>query len=409
VGFKDHIAVAGLPLTFGCRALEHLVPDFDATVVARVLDAGGTLRGKNLLNGFTGLSGTSGEGDYGRPLNPHAVDHVTGGSSSGSAAAVAAGDVDISFGGDQGGSIRIPAAWCGVVGLKPTFGLVSHFGASFGWDQSLDYVGPMARDAEGVAAALEAVAGRDPLDPRQGPETPERLDVLGGLRDGVVGMRVGVLTEGFDDSDPEIAAAVEAAVDVLAAAGALVERISVPEHRSVGDALRALAPEGHRAMFETSVFGAFGRTYYPSVVIAEVHRVWHERPELLNPRTVLARLVAEFSRRTYRGAVYAKAQNVRETFARAYDRALEQVDVLVMPTAGITAPRYEPATLEATLGGGDQVARNTMPFNYTGHPALSVPCGHSGGLPVGMQLVGRRYDDALLLRVAHAYEHSVPA
>lgn len=407
VGFKDHIAVAGLPLTFGSRALEHVVPDVDATVVARVLDAGGTIVGKNMLNGFTGLAGVSGVGDYGRPLNPHAPDHVTGGSSSGSAAAVAAAEVDISFGGDQGGSIRIPASWCGVLGLKPTFGLVSHFGIGFGWDQSLDHVGPLARRAEDLAAALEAVAGYDALDPRQRREAPERLDVLDRLAEGVQGMRLGTLAEGFEGVDADVAVTVDAAVDALVAAGATVERITVPEHRTVPAAMRALVPEGHRAILETSLFGAFGRTYYPSALTAEVNRLWRSRPELITPRMVLARLVAEFSRRAYEGRVYAKAHNVRAAFAHAYDRALARVDVLVLPTAPSTAPRYEPATLESTLDSSDEVARNTQPFNYTGHPALTVPCGRSGSLPVGMQLVGRPYEDPLLLRVAHAFEQAV--
>jgi amidase len=146
VSYKDHIAVAGMPMRFGAFALEGLLPDFDATVVTRVLQAGGTIIGKNVMNGLSGGFGTGGGiGDYGRPLNPHNREHVTGGSSSGSAAAVAAGEVDISFGGDQGGSIRIPSAFCGIVGHKPTFGLVSHFGIGFGSDQSIDYTGPMTR------------------------------------------------------------------------------------------------------------------------------------------------------------------------------------------------------------------------------------------------------------------------
>lgn len=415
VGFKDHIPVAGIPLTFGARALEDFVPDFDATVVTRALEAGAVVIGKNMLNGFTGPGGPSGVGDYGRTLNPHSADHVTGGSSSGSAAAVAAGDVDISFAGDQGGSIRIPAAWCGVVGLKPSFGLVSHFGISFGYDPSLDYVGPMARRVEDVAAALQAVAGYDPLDPRQRRETPEQLDVLGRLGDGVEGLRIGLLAEGFDQVDPGVHDAVTAAAAVLAAAGATVERISVPEHRTAPTAVRALAHEGARALSTTSMFGAFSRTYYPGELSARLDELLRSDPSQLNPRTALSRVVAEFSRRRYDGRVYAKAQNVRAAFIRAYDSALDRVDLLLMPTAGTTAPRYAgPPSAEAPVAAslvgsaGDAISRNTAPFNYTGHPALAVPCGRSQGLPVSMQLVGRRLDDALLLRAAYAFEHSVP-
>src|SRR5262249_47973897 len=162
--------------------------DFDATVVTRALEAGGTVVGKNAMSGLSGGFGYPGfVGDYGRTLNPHNHEHVTGGASAGSAAAVASGQVDISFGGDQGGSIRIPSGWSGTVGPKPTFGLLSHFGISFGWDQSIDYIGPMARTVEDVAAALEATAGYDPYDPRQGRDVPDSVAALDEMTRGVSG------------------------------------------------------------------------------------------------------------------------------------------------------------------------------------------------------------------------------
>src|SRR5512132_4346085 len=234
VSYKDHIAVAGMPMSFGSFALEGLVPDFDATVVTRVLQAGGTIIGKNVMNGLSGGFGTGGAiGDYGRPLNPHHHEHVTGGSSSGSAAAVAAGEVDISFGGDQGGSIRIPAAFCGIIGHKPTFGLVSHFGIGFGSDQSIDYTGPMARTVEDAAAALQATAGYDAYDPRQTRDVPARIDVLSRLADRVSGLRLGVLEEGFDEAEGDVRDLVLAAVDVLGRAGADVSKVSVPAHHAI--------------------------------------------------------------------------------------------------------------------------------------------------------------------------------
>ena len=174
VSFKDHIAVAGdadeLRLLRPRRASS---PTSTPPSSPGCSQAGGTIIGKNVMNGLSGGFGTGGAiGDYGRPLNPHNPEHVTGGSSSGSGAAVAAGEVDISFGGDQGGSIRIPAAFCGILGLKPTFGLVSHFGIGFGSDQSIDYTGPMARTVEDCAAALQATAGYDAYDPRQTRDVP---------------------------------------------------------------------------------------------------------------------------------------------------------------------------------------------------------------------------------------------
>jgi amidase len=410
VSFKDHIAVAGMPMRLGSFALEGFIPDFDATVVTRVLQAGGTIIGKNIMNGLSGGFGTGGGiGDYGRPLNPHNHAHVTGGSSSGSAAAVAAGEVDISFGGDQGGSIRIPAAFCGIVGHKPTFGLVSHFGIGFGSDQSIDYTGPMTRTVDDAAAALQATAGYDSYDPRSTRDVPSGMDVLSRLADGVSGLRIGVLQEGFDEAEADVRRLVMAAVDVLAQAGADVSEVSIPEHRTIRTAQTALSAEGALALFNTGFFGAFTRTYYPASFIAAINKMWASHADVLAPRTKLSLIAAEWSRRTYHGRVYAKAQNVRPTYIKAYDAALADVDVLVMPTCIMTAPKdYTPGSyLEAvednlTLRSS---SRNTQPFNYTGHPALALPVGKSSaGLPVSMQLVGRFFDDPLLMRVAYAYQ-----
>jgi len=413
VSYKDHIAVAGMPMSFGSFALEGLVPDFDATVVTRVLEAGGTIVGKNVMNGLSGGFGTGGGiGDYGRPLNPHNREHVTGGSSSGSAAAVASREVDISFGGDQGGSIRIPAAFCGIVGHKPTFGLVSHFGIGFGSDQSIDYTGPMARTVEDAAAALQVTAGPDGLDPRQTRDVPASMDVLGRLGDGVTGLRIGVLQEGFDDAQEDVRDLVLAAVDVLARKGVEVSKVSIPAHHAVRAAQAALSAEGALAVFKTGFFGAFTRTHYPAPVIAAINKLWAVQADVLAPRTKLSLIAAELSRRNFHGRVYAKAQNVRPAYIKAYDTALQDVDALVMPTCLMTAPKnHQPSTyLEAVEDNLASMARgfarNTQPFNYTGHPALALPVGKSTGLPVSMQLVGRFFDDALLLRVGHAFQHA---
>jgi amidase len=414
VSFKDHIAVAGMPMRFGAFALEGFLPDFDATVVTRVLQEGGTLIGKNVMNGLSGGFGTGGGiGDYGRPLNPHNHDHVTGGSSSGSAAAVSAGEVDISFGGDQGGSIRIPAAFCGIIGHKPTFGLVSHFGIGFGSDQSIDYTGPMTRTVEDAAAALQATAGYDPYDPRATRDVPPSMDVLSRLADGVAGLRLGVLEEGFDEAEAEVRDLVLTAVDVLAKAGARVSKVSIPAHHTIRTAQAALTGEGALALFNTGFFGAFTRTYYPASLIAAINKLWAAQADVLAPRSKLALIAAEWSRRTYHGRVYAKAQNVRPTYIQAYDTALAQVDVLVLPTCLMTAPKnhtpgsYLEAVEDNLMTMYSRASRNTQPFNYTGHPALALPVGKSSaGLPVSMQLVGRFFDDPLLLRVAYAYQHA---
>jgi amidase len=414
VSYKDHVAVAGIPMSFGSFALEGFIPDFDATVVTRVLQEGGTIIGKNVMNGLSGGFGTGGAiGDYGRPLNPHNHDHVTGGSSAGSAAAVSAREVDISFGGDQGGSIRIPAAFSGIVGHKPTFGLLSHFGIGFGSDQSIDYTGPMTRTVEDAAAALQATAGYDQYDPRQTRDVPATIDVLGGLADGLSGLRIGVLDEGFDDAEADVRDRVMAAVNVLAEAGADVSKVSIPEHHDLRPAYAALTGEGALAVFNTGFFGAFTRTYYPASIITAINKMWESQADMLAPRSKMSLIASELSRRNYHGRAYAKAQNVRPTYIRAYDAAFTNVDLLVMPTCIMTAPKnHVPGSyLEAVEDNLAQVnastSRNTMPFNYTGHPALSLPVGKSSaGLPVSMQLVGRFFDDPLLLRAAYAYQQS---
>ncbi len=336
VSFKDHTAVAGIPCTFGTYALDGFVPDFDATVVSRVLAAGGTITGKNVMDGLAGVKGYNGtsSGDYGRPLNPHDPACLTGGSSSGSGAALAAAEVDISFGGDQGGSIRSPASWCGVVGLKPTFGLVSHFGVGFGSEPSIDYVGPMARNVEDVAAALQAVAGFDGLDPRQDRTLPTGIDALSHLDDGVDGLRIGMLEEGFDDeTDPDVRDAVLEAIDELQRAGAAISRISVPEHVTARSAAAALGLEGSRAIRDAGFFGAYSRTQYPTRMVVAVGRAQRDGAGSLPARTKLSLMVSEYSRRNFHGAVYAKAHNVRSGVIAAFDAAFAQVDVLVLPTS----------------------------------------------------------------------------
>jgi amidase len=409
VSFKDHVSVAGIPQVFTSQVLEGFIPDVDASIVTRVLQAGGKVVGKHMMNGFMG--------DYGRPMNPHDPARITGGSSSGSGAALAAGEVDISFGGDQGGSIRLPAAYCGVVGLKPTFGLVSHFGAGFGFEQSVDHVGPMARGVPDTAAALQAVAGYDELDPRQRRDIPDSIDALTDLDGGVKGLKIGILEEGFAEPiEPGVAGGVMAAVGVLEKLGAEVTRISVPEHAQMDSAYAALVFEGARAVHDVGFFGAGAKTYYPASVITAIDRMWRQHADMMQPRAKLNLLIAELSRRNYHGGVYAKAHNVRPAFVAAFDRALARVDVLVMPTVRNIAPLAEElpsdprAAVDANLRRNwmlTPIAYNTKPTNYTGHPALAVPCGKVEGMPISLQLVGNFLADPLLLRVAYAYQRAV--
>jgi amidase len=420
IGLKDHIAVAGVPMTLGSHFLDGYTPDFDATVVTRLLDAGATIVGKMNMEDFSfGGPGVAGVGDFGRPLNPHHADHVTGGSSSGCGGAVAAGDVDIALGGDQGGSIRIPAAWCGCVGLKATHGLLPHSGV-FGLEASVDYVGPMTRTVDDLAAVLKCLAGPDGYDPRQA-HVPEKLpDYVGELGQPIEGLKVGVLAEGFGapGAEADVEDAVREALDVIAGAGARLEDVSAPMHRRAMLAMMPLFLEGARSGHDTNFAGAFGTSFYPASFMAAYGRAKrshsHELP--LNLKAIL--LAGTYAHERINGRLYAKSYSLRPTFAAQYQKLFDNVDLLAMPTCPIKARRYQTPSdyadaIDRTLFGGELgediaiLGANTSAFNYTGFPALSIPCGKSGGLPIGLQLVAPHFREDLLVRVAHAFQRAV--
>jgi amidase len=417
VGLKDHIAVAGIPSTLGCRMFENYVPDHDATVVTRLLDAGATIVGKLNMEPFSLVgAGLGGVSDYGRVLNPADYERVTGGSSSGSAAAAAAGQIDIALGGDQGGSIRVPSAFCGIVGLKPTFGLVPHTGV-IGLEPTFDHVGPMARTVADVAVALECIAGRDEYDSRQH-DVPEQASprFTQSLGDGVAGVRVGVLREGFTSESP-VDLAVREGLHALAKVGAKLEDVSIPQHARAGlVSFAAFVPGMRRTLLDSNLGGLYAN-FYPTDFISYVYRLRDAGLWELPPFVKLLMLVGSFGDRRYQGTLYAKANNARRATTRLYDDAFKQVDVLAMPTVGTTAWTYTTpdsyrAALERSLLANEDAGNvespsptpNTGVFDFTGHPALSVPCGLVDGLPVGLQLVGPHFSESRLLRVAAAIE-----
>jgi amidase len=420
IGLKDHISVAGVPLTLGSHFMDGYIPDFDATITTRLLAAGGTIVGKMNMEDFSfGGPGLSGIGDFGRPLNPHNPAHVTGGSSSGSAAAVAAGLVDISFGGDQGGSIRLPAAWSGTVGLMATHGLIPHTGV-FGLDPSVDYVGPLTRTVEDLAVVLECVAGLDGYDPRQMHLPAQLPRYTDALTRGTKDIKIGILSEGFGfpGSEPEVEQTVREALATLEQAGAQLTQASVPLHEKAMLALLPIFFEGGKHNFDTNLGGAFAKTYYPSSFLSTFGRFKKSHGHELPLNYKLNLMVGDYLTRFTHGRLYAKAQNVRPTFVKQYNEAFSQVDVLAMPTLPMKAPVYrEPQdyekAIEHTLFGGQfgmdlgLVVRNTAPFNLTGHPAISIPCGKVDGLPIGLMLVAPYFREDLLIQVAAAYQHRV--
>jgi amidase len=420
IGLKDHIAVAGVPMSNGSYFLDGYTPDFDATVVTRLLDAGATIVGKMNMEDFSfGGPGVAGVGDFGRPLNPHNPDHVTGGSSSGAAAAVVAGYIDIALGGDQGGSIRIPAAWSGCVGLKATHGLIPHSGV-FGLEASVDYVGPMTRTIEDTATVLQCIAGRDGFDPRQASVPAKLPDYVGALGKEIAGVKVGLLAEGFNlpGGSSEVEDVVNRAIGVLKSLGADLIPVSVPLHKMAWLAMGPIFVEGARAGFDSNFSAAFGGAFMPSSFMAAFGRSKrshsHELP--LNFKLIL--LAGVYAHERLSGKLYAKSYATRPTITAQYRKAFEEVDLLVMPTCPITAPTYETPkdhldAIDLTMFGGGRgfdirlLGSNTSAFNFTGHPAISIPCGNVNGLPVGLQLVAPHFREDVLIRVAHAFQRSV--
>ncbi len=412
VAVKDNIGVADVPMMNGSVVLEGCVPEEDATVVQRVLEAGATVTGKAVCESLC-YSGGSHTSDSGPVLNPYDHTRSSGGSSSGCAALLANGDVDLALGGDQGGSIRGPSSWSGVYGLKPTYGLVPYTGA-FPLEMTLDHLGPMARSSADVALLLDVIAGPDGLDPRQNLLAASKPNgsYAGELERGVEGLRVGLLQEGFGwgGSEPDVDENVRGAVHAFGALGAEVVDVSVPPHRTGMNLTLGIAAEGSTSLFmHGSGVGTNWRGRYSTAMLTSFAKGLHERSDRLPPMVKLQMLTGQWLHDTYGGLCYANAQNLGRRLTQAYDDALAAVDVLALPTTPMKATPLPAAGISATESAhvAHQMGANTAPFNVAGHPAMSIPCALSDGLPVGLMLVGRRGEDGTVLRAAHAFEQNV--
>jgi amidase len=403
---KDSVMVAGVPMMNGADLLEGHTPDVDATVVTRALAAGAEIVGKTACEYFC-LSGGSHTNAHGPTHNPHRHGWSAGGSSSGSAVAVATGQADMALGADQAGSIRMPASFSGVVGMKPTYGLVPYTGIA-PIEVLIDHVGPMTRTVADNARLLQVLAGPDGIDPRQ--RDVHVGDYTAGLDEGVRGLRIGVLREGFGQpgGEPDVDARVRQAAADLAQLGAVVEEVSVPLHL-LGPALwTPIAIEGlTETVLRNQGFGISRDDHYPVDMMEHLLR---RRADLdaLPPNVKLFTLLGTYVQQTLGHTYYGKAVNRVRTLRAAYDAALRDVDVLLMPTTPQKAqPLPDPAggVVEWCRRASEMFA-NTCPFDVTHHPALSLPCGTSDGLPVGLMLVGRHHDEASLYRVGHAYEQA---
>jgi amidase len=405
IGIKDNIAVAGVPITNGSRTLSY-TPVQDAVVVERILAAGGRITGKLNLDDFS----ASGFGDtsvFGPARNPLDARRSPGGSSSGSSAAVAAGLVDMALGVDQGGSVRMPAAACGLVGMKATHGLVPSFGVTH-MDHTFDCVGPITSSVRDAALLLSVIAGPDWRDP-QWTRGVELDDFASAPGDGVVGLRIGVVREALDAELCEAAVlhGVDAAANALASAGAEVEHVSIPRWRSafsvwIGALIATWAP-----MLRTY---SIGFSHFGLIEVERAHAAslaLRDEGHLLPATVKLVLLVNAYLDDRYHGVPLARAHNQRLALQKTFDDTLASFDLLLAPTVPRVAVELPTGRLTAVEAMSRIVSETKLacPANVTGHPSLAVPSGRdSHGLPTSAQVIARRWRDRHALAAGAAIE-----
>jgi amidase len=406
VALKDNVMLAGVPMMNGASTLEGYVPEVDATIVTRILDAGGTIVGKAHCECFC-LSGGSHTNASGPVHNPHRRGYSAGGSSSGSAVVVALGEADMAIGGDQGGSIRIPSSFSGIYGMKPTHGLVPYTGI-MPIEIYVDHTGPMTATVRDNALLLEVIAGPDGYDPRQyGPKVHPYTQLLEG---GVRGLRIGVVREGFGlpVSEADVDACVRRAAESLGELGAVVTEVSIPEHL-LGAAL--WLPIGVEGLTQTMMWGDGYGLSRPDLYLTSLmdrHRGWRRRARELSETTKLFTLFGTWINQQHGSRYYGKAMNVCRRLTAAYDAALGRHDLLLMPTTPMKAQPLPKAgaSREEIVQRALEMIGNTAPFDLSHHPAMAVPCGMSDGLPVSMMLIGRHFDEPTIYRAAYAFEQA---
>jgi aspartyl-tRNA(Asn)/glutamyl-tRNA(Gln) amidotransferase subunit A len=397
LAIKDVISTKGIRTTCGSRMLEQYVPPYDATATARLKTAGAVLLGKLNCDEFAMGSSTENSA-FQQTHNPWDLTRVPGGSSGGSAAAVAAGQALGTLGTDTGGSIRQPAALCGVTGLKPTYGRVSRYGlVAFG--SSLDQIGPLARTAQDCAIIMQAIAGQDDRDGTSAPQAVP--DYRAALNGDVRGLKIGVPREFFVDGiHPTVEAAVREAIATLRAQGAQVVEISLPHTKYALPVYYIIAPaeaSANLARFDGVRFGLRvpDQDYRAEL---ELSRGQGFGPEVRR-RIMLGTYALSAG---YYDAYYKRAQQVRTLIRRDYQHAFEQVDLIAAPTSPTVAFPIGAHTDDPLAMYLEDVC--TLPVNLAGLPGLVVPCGFDGALPIGLQLIGQPFDEATLLRVGDAYQ-----
>jgi aspartyl-tRNA(Asn)/glutamyl-tRNA(Gln) amidotransferase subunit A len=398
IALKDVLCVEGHPTTAASRILEPFIPPYSATAVLRLLDAGAMPVGKTNCDEFAMGSSTENSG-FGPVGNPWDVERVPGGSSGGSSAAVAAGMVPISYGSDTGGSIRQPASLCGIVGFKPTYGRVSRYGL-IAFASSLDQIGPFAHTVADAAAAFVAVAGHDPRDSTSIPDAMD--DPAAGLGDGVRGLRLGVPREYMGEGlEAGVRERVTEAIAVLEGLGASIEEVSLPSTDLGLSTYYIIAPAECSSNLARYDGVRFGMRVERSTLTETLMRTRDEGFGREVKRRVMLGTYALSS--GYYDAYYRRAQKVRTLIAREFDTVFESVDALVCPTSPKVAFTRGAIQEPVEMYLNDAL---TIPVNLAGLPGISVPCGFSDDLPVGLQVIAPRLCDARVFRVAAAYEQA---
>jgi len=398
IAIKDNMSTEGVRTTCGSAMLEDYVPPYNATVVDRVLEAGATMVGKANMDEFA-MGGTTETSAFGATKNPAAPDRVPGGSSGGSAAAVAAGNADLALGSDTGGSVRNPAAFCGVVGIKPTYGLVSRYGI-VAYANSLEQVGPLANTVEDAALLLDVIAGPDPNDATTNDGGADS-DYAAAADGDVDGLTIGVITDLIEGAEDDVVETFEATLDDLEAQGAEITEVSLDSLEHAVQAYYVIA------MSEASSnLARFDGVRYGPDTDAEGN--WNEqfaavREEGFGPEVKRRILLGTYALSAgYHDKYYKKAQDARAWVKQDFDDAFAEVDVLASPTMPVVPPK-----LGESLNDPLQLYlmdANTVPVNLANLPAISVPAGDVDGLPVGCQLIGPKFGEETIIRAASAVE-----
>jgi aspartyl-tRNA(Asn)/glutamyl-tRNA(Gln) amidotransferase subunit A len=397
VAVKDNISTMGIETTCASKILKGYIPPYDARVVERIKAAGAAIAGKTNMDEF-GMGTTTENSGFGPTLNPCDLSRVPGGSSGGSAAAVAAGMVRMALGSDTGGSIRCPAAFCGIVGLKPSYGRVSRYGL-IAYANSLEQIGPLGKTVRDVSTLMGVIAGYDHHDSTSQDRPYDHMP-----KEDIKGLKIGIPQEYFGKGvDPQVASIVKKAISRLEELGATTVPCSIP---SMEYALAAYyvtctsEASSNLARFD-------GVRYGPA---PDTRKSWHDafqevRGEAFGTEVRRRIMLGTFALSSgYYGKYYAKAQVARENVRADFNRIYRDVDVIAGPTMPTIAFRLKEKTDPLSMYLADIL---TVPANLAGIPAISVPCGKSGGMPVGLQIMGRMFEDERVVDVAYAYEQAV--